>query len=91
MGGEQEFDFEKYTDKYFLRAYEILQKEKLNPFVRLQVFVRKGPGIVSGMAEAVQFIQKYSDLEKNGGRIYALLDGDSYEPLETLLMIEARF
>ena len=86
---EQTFDFEKYTDKYFLRAYEILQKENLNPFVRAQIFVRKGPGTIFGMQEAVDFILSHSDLEKNGGRIYALSDGDTYQPLETILLIEA--
>ena len=89
MATEKQFDFEKYTDKYFLRAYEILQKDNLNPFVRAQVFVRKGPGIISGMAEAISFIRTHSDLEKNGGRIYALFDGEPYEPLETILMFEA--
>ena len=82
-------DFEKYTDKYFLRAYEILLKENLNPFVRAQIFVRKGPGIISGMDEMISFIRENSDLEKNGGRIYALSDGDSYDPLETILLLEA--
>ncbi|WNY23048.1 hypothetical protein MmiHf6_03450 [Methanimicrococcus hongohii] len=89
MAAEQQFDFEKYTDKYFLRAYVILQKDDLNPFVRAQIFVRKGPGIISGMADAVSFIRANSDLEKNGGRIYALSDGNSYEPLETILILEA--
>jgi len=90
MATTYSIDFEKYTDKYFLRAYEILKKDQLNPFVRAQVFVRKGPGIIAGMDEAVSFILNYSDLEKNGGRIYALSDGDSYQPLETILMIEAQ-
>ena len=85
----QPFDFEKYTDKYFLRAYDILQKENLNPFVRAQIFVRKGPGTIFGMQEAVDFILTHSDLKKNGGRIYALSDGDTYQPLETILLIEA--
>ncbi|MDL2261581.1 hypothetical protein LJC08_05070 [Methanimicrococcus sp. OttesenSCG-928-J09] len=89
MSAEQQFDFEKYTDKYFLRAYEILQKENINPFVRAQIFVRKGPGIMAGMSEAVSFIRNHSDLEKNGGHIYALPDGEPYEPLETILMLEA--
>ena len=86
---EHAIDFEKYTDKYFLRAYDILQKENLNPFVRAQIFVRKGPGVIFGMQDAVNFILTHSDLEKNGGRIYALSDGDTYQPLETILLIEA--
>ncbi|WP_338099520.1 hypothetical protein [Methanolapillus africanus] len=80
----------EYTDKYFLRAYEILKKDGLNPFVRAQVFVRKGPGIISGMDEAISFILNNSDLIKNGGRIYTLSDGETYSPLETILMIEGR-
>ena len=89
MDMANKLDFEKYTDKYFLRAYEILQKENLNPFVRAQIFVRKGPGILAGMDEMISFICSNSDLEKNGGRIYALSDGESYGPLETILLIEA--
>lgn len=89
MSAEQQFDFEKYTDKYFLRAYDILSKENLNPFVRAQIFVRKGPGIIAGMDDAVSFIRTHSNLEKNGGHIYILPDGESYEPLETILMLEA--
>ncbi|WNY24861.1 hypothetical protein [Methanolapillus millepedarum] len=81
-------NLEKYTDKYFLRAYEILKKDNLNPYVRAQVFVRKGPGFISGMSEVVSFILNNSDLIKNGGRIYALSDGETYSPLETILMIE---
>lgn len=89
MNQEQKPDFEKYADKYFLRAYDILQKENLNPFVRAQVFVRKGPGVMAGMKEAVDFISACSELEKNGGRLYALEDGETYQPLETVLLLEA--
>ena len=81
---------EKYVDKYFLRTKEILQKEGLNPFVRAQVFVRKGPGIISGLDEAVEFIAQNSDLIKNGGALYALNDGDEYLSKETQMLIEAR-
>lgn len=83
-------DIEKYTDKYFLRAYDILKQENLNPFVRAQIFVRIGPGTVSGIEEAVSFIRQNSDIEKNGGKVYGLKDGSSYDPLETLLLIESR-
>ena len=86
---EQRPDFEKYTDKYFLRAYDILRADNLNPFVKAQIFVRKGPGVVAGINEAVDFILANSDLKKNGGRLYALSDGDTYQPLETLLLLEA--
>lgn len=80
----------QYVDKYFLRTKEILEKEGLNPFVRAQIFVRKGPGIVAGIDEAIKFISENSDLAKNGGAIYSLKDGDYFSPVETQMLIEAR-
>ncbi|MCA9478424.1 MAG: nicotinate phosphoribosyltransferase [Nanoarchaeota archaeon] len=79
-----------YTDKYFLRSKKILQEEGLNPYVRAQVFVRKGPGIVKGLDEAIDLIKENSPLAKHGGKIYALKDGDSYESGETQMIIEGR-
>ena len=82
---------EPYTDKYFLRAGEILEKDNINPWVTYQVFVRKGPGIVGGIEEAVEIIEKYSpNFRKNGGKIYALKDGDEYDSAEPLMHIEGR-
>lgn len=81
--------FEPYIDKYFLRSAEILEKEGLNPWVRAQVFIRKGPGEVYGIDEAVAALKKYSNIEEVGGKIYAKQDGDSYDGKETLIVIEA--
>lgn len=88
-----EFEFpprhEPHTDKYFLRSAEILRKEGINPFVRYQIFIRKGPGITGGIDEAIAAIMKYSPkLEEHGGRIFALHDGVRYEPEETLMLLE---
>ena len=33
-------NIEQYTDKYFLRAKQILEQENINPIVRMQVFAR---------------------------------------------------
>ncbi len=79
----------KYTDKYFTRTKQILEAGGLNPFVRAQVFVRKGPGVVAGLDEAVKFIAENSEIAKNGGRIYALKDGDKYDSKETQMIIES--
>ena len=82
---------EKYTDKYFLRTKKILEKDEINPMVRYQVFVRKGPGIVAGIEEAIEIIETYSpNFRKNGGKIYALKDGDDYAAGETLMHIDGR-
>ena len=79
-----------YTDKYFLRANEILKAEGLNPFVRAQVFIRKGPGKTAGLDEAVAWLDRFSPLKENGGRVLALPDSVSYTPKETQMVIEAR-
>ena len=78
-----------FADKYFLRSREILEKEGLNPWVRAQVFIRKGPGQVFGINEAVEILEKYGQVSKHGGRIFAKRDGDSYSPKESLMIIEA--
>lgn len=80
--------FEPYSDKYFLRTHEILNREGLNPWVRAQIFIRQGPGEVHGVDEAIAIIDKYSELRAHGGRVYALKEGDSYGPKETLMVIE---
>jgi nicotinate phosphoribosyltransferase len=80
---------EPYADKYFLRTREILAAENINPWVRAQVFIRKGPGIVGGIDEAIDILRTYSPIEENDGRVYALRDGQEYKPNETLMIIEA--
>ena len=52
-------DHKPFADKYFLRANEILKAENLNPWVRAQVFIRKGPGKVYGVDEALAILEKY--------------------------------
>lgn len=83
-------EFRPFIDKYFLRARDILAAEGHNPWVRAQIFVRKGPGIVGGIEEAIAIIRKYSKIEENGGAIYAVEEGSAYEPKETLMVLEGR-
>ncbi|MBU4086316.1 MAG: nicotinate phosphoribosyltransferase [Nanoarchaeota archaeon] len=78
-----------YADKYFLRTGEVLRAEGINPWVRAQVMIRKGPGQVYGVDEALAVLEKYSPLKQNGGRVYALEEGADYAPRETLMLIEA--
>lgn len=79
----------KYTDKYFLRSNQILKAENMNPWVNMQVFVRKGPGKVAGIEEAIELIMENSNLAKVGGRIYAKEEGSLYNPKETVMNIVA--
>lgn len=80
---------QKYADKYFLRANEILQKDGLNPWVNMQVFVRNGPGKTAGLEEAIELITENSNIAAVGGRIYAKKDGEIYQPAETQMNIIA--
>lgn len=81
-------NYEKYVDKYFLRSKEVLQKDGLNPWVKMQVFIRDGPGKVKGIDEAVAILEKYSKLKEHGGKVYALKEGSEYQPCETVMLIE---
>ncbi|MFA5797848.1 MAG: nicotinate phosphoribosyltransferase [Candidatus Woesearchaeota archaeon] len=48
--------YQEYTDKYFLRSKEILEKKNINPIVRYQVFARKDIDAIKGITEAVEYI-----------------------------------
>ena len=80
--------FEPFSDKYFLRTHEVLQKEGINPFVRAQVFIRKGPGEVAGIEESIAMLEKFTELKEHGGKVYALPERAQYRPKETLMVIE---
>jgi len=80
-------DYRPYIDKYFLRAKTILEKEKLNPVVKAQVFIRKGNCKVYGMNEAIAIIKKYTDW--NLVSINALQEGSYFENGECLMTIKA--
>lgn len=79
-------DYQAYTDKYFLRSRQILATENINPIVRYQVFSR-GEGIVNGVDEAVDFVK---GIVGRRAKIFALRDGQDFQPLETLMVIEGR-
>jgi nicotinate phosphoribosyltransferase len=76
-----------YTDKYFLRARTILQGDGLNPDVTMRVFIRKGPGRVYGVLEALEILKKYAP-DPDRLRVFALPEGSEYAPTEPLMHIE---
>lgn len=80
---------EPYEDKYFLRAGQVLRAEGINPWVRAQVMIRKGPGKVAGINEALKILDKYSPLVEHGGKVYGLEEGADYAPRETVMLLEA--
>ncbi len=81
-------DVQKYTDKYFTYTREVLESAGFDPWVLIQVFIRKGPGRVYGLAEATKAIIENSGLEYVNGVIYALKDGTKYKSGEPVMYIE---
>jgi len=80
-------DYKPYIDKYFLRSKEILVRENINPRVKYQVFIQKGPGIVCGIDEAIAIVKKYA-VHLDEIKIRALYYGEPYSPKETIMTIE---
>lgn len=78
-----------YSDKYFVRAREILLADGYRPRVTMQVF-GKVPAFLGGMDEAIAILQlcaiEWPELE-----VHALYDGDEVEPWETVLLIEGPY
>ena len=78
-----------YSDKYFVRAREILLADKYRPRVTMQVF-GKSHAFLGGVDEAIAILKlcavEWPELEVN-----ALHDGDKVEPWETVLLIEGPY
>ena len=78
-----------YSDKYFVRARDLLRKDNHRPRVTMQVF-GKAHAYLGGIDEAIAILklcaQSWEELE-----VYALYDGDAVEPWETVLLIEGPY
>jgi nicotinate phosphoribosyltransferase len=78
-----------YSDKYFVRAREILRADGHRPRVTMQVF-GKAHAFLGGIDEAIAILRlcaiDWSELE-----VRALYDGDAVEPWETVLLIEGPY
>lgn len=82
-------DVKKHTDKYFTYTREILEVKGLDPWILMQIFIRKGPGKIYGIKEATDLIVKESGLDYVNGKIWALRDGQRYHSCEPIMLIEA--
>jgi len=87
-----------YSDTYFNRAREILERDDYHPRVRMQVFQRSA-SVLCGIDEAVAILKLCSG-HHDGTRwrdgwnqldVRALYDGDRIEPFETVLSIEGPY
>jgi len=87
-----------YSDTYFNRAREILERDNYHPRVRMQVFQRSA-SVLCGIDEAIAILKLCSG-RHDGTRwrdgwnqldVHALYDGDRIEPFETVLTIEGDY
>ena len=78
-----------YSDKYFVRARELLRRDKHRPRVTMQVF-GKSHAHLGGIDEAIAILklcaESWDELV-----VHALYDGDEIKPWETVLLIEGPY
>ena len=88
-----------YSDAYFNRAREILERDGYHPVVRMQVFQRND-AVLGGIDEALAILQLCSGRARPDGtwddgwgdvRVRALHDGDRIDGYETVLTIEGDY
>ncbi|MES2123536.1 MAG: quinolinate phosphoribosyl transferase [Gemmatimonadota bacterium] len=78
-----------YSDKYFLRARDILRADHASPHVTLQVF-GKADALLGGIDEAIAILKLCSD-DYDALTVRALYDGDTISPWEVVLEIEGPY
>ena len=78
-----------YSDKYFVRAREVLLADRHRPRVLMQVF-GKAPAFLGGSDEAIALL-KLCAVDWDDLVVHALYDGDAIEPWETVLTIEGPY
>jgi nicotinate phosphoribosyltransferase len=78
-----------YSDKYFVRAREILLADGCHSHVTMQVF-GKQHAFLGGIDEAIAIL-KLCSWDWSALDVYALYDGDAIEPWETVLLIEGPY
>jgi nicotinate phosphoribosyltransferase len=78
-----------YSDKYFVRAREILLADHHAPRVTMQVF-GKSHAFLGGMDEAIAIL-KLCAADWDDLAVYALYDGDEIAPWETVMTIEGPY
>ncbi|HTW84246.1 MAG TPA: hypothetical protein VMD91_09285 [Candidatus Sulfotelmatobacter sp.] len=88
-----------YSDVYFNRAREILERDDYHPRVRMQVFQRN-EAVLCGIDEALAILRLCSgrrtadggwDEGWNALTVRALYDGDAIGPYETVMTIEGDY
>jgi nicotinate phosphoribosyltransferase len=78
-----------YSDKYFVRARDVLQRDDFNPRVTVQVF-GKADASLGGIDEAIAILKLCSE-NWQALEVRALFDGDAISPWEVVLEIEGPY
>jgi nicotinate phosphoribosyltransferase len=78
-----------YTDAYFLRAREIVAKDKRTAAVMMQ-FSGKTEGWLSGVDEAIAILKLCAD-DWSALTVYALYEGDGFDRWDTVMTIEGPY
>ncbi|PYO95384.1 MAG: quinolinate phosphoribosyl transferase [Gemmatimonadetes bacterium] len=78
-----------YSDKYFVRARELLRKDRHRPRVTMQVF-GKSHAYLGGIDEAIAILKLCSE-RWDELVVHALYDGEEIQPWETVLLIEGPY
>jgi len=78
-----------YSDKYFVRARDILLANGARPHVTMQVF-GKTHAFLGGADEAIAILKQCA-IEWKDLVVHALYDGDEIEPWETVMLIEGPY
>jgi len=88
-----------YSDSYFNRARDVLERDGRRPIVRMQVFQRSD-AVVCGIDEAIAILRLCSGRRLSGGAwedgwdalaVRALRDGDRAAAYETVMTIEGDY
>ena len=78
-----------YSDKYFVRARDLLRADTHRPRVTMQVF-GKSHAYLGGIYEAIAILklcaERWDELA-----VHALYDGDEIQPWETVLLIDGPY
>lgn len=82
-----DIDYSYYTDKYFIYTNHILRQEQINPIIAMNVFAR-GKGKVVGLDQAVDILENYSTIKKDGGEVW-ITQKEEFQEKDTLMIIKA--
>ncbi len=78
-----------YSDKYFVRARDLLRRDKHRPRVTMQIF-GKSHAHLGGIDEAIAILKQCAE-SWDELIVHALYDGDEIKPWETVLLIDGPY